>query len=145
MIQKLRTRLIFLYIGSFTVSLLPLLILFIVNWDKYTTSPSDTIKLCIGGIMCLIFAFLILADKLKMPNRIVLCGVLFIIVYLLKAVLEDLLLICAICFISSAVDWLIFQQLIKKTKQDILIQKTANTTTAQVEEAVKKIIGSGRV
>lgn len=47
---NLKTRLVFLYIGSFIVSIAPLLVILIIRWDNYTKTPGDTVKLCVGGV-----------------------------------------------------------------------------------------------
>ena len=45
---NLKLRLVFLYIGSFIVSIAPLLVILIIRWDNYTKTPGDTFKLCVG-------------------------------------------------------------------------------------------------
>ena len=89
---NLRLRLVLLYIGSFIVCVAPLLVCFIVNWDKYTKTPGDTVKLCIGGVIAVFFLFLKVIGQLKMPRRIVLFGIVFVMAYLLQAILDDLML-----------------------------------------------------
>lgn len=138
---NLRLRLVFLYIGSFIISIAPLLVVFIVNWDKYTKTPGDTVKLCIGGILCLVFIFLKVIGKLQMPRRIVFYGILFIMAYLLQAILNDLMLLSGMALAGEFLDFVCFQRAIRITKENILVGKTADATTAQVEEVIKKYIG----
>lgn len=142
---NLKTRLVFLYIGSFIVSIAPLLVVLILRWDNYTKTPGDTVKLCFGGAICLFFVFLKVIGKLKMPRRIVLFGVVFIMAYLLKALMDDLILLSGMALTGELIDLLCFQRVIKVTKENILIGKTADATTSKVEEVVKKYLGNGRV
>lgn len=145
-IAKLRTKLIFLQIGSFLVSIAPLIVVIILKWNSYTSEPSDSIKLGVGCMIGLIFIFLKAVGKLKMPSRIVSFGIVFIMSYLLKAILDDLILLSGMALAGEALDMIIFQPFIKKIKEKIQIGKQANATTAQVEEIVKKYLGSnGRV
>lgn len=137
---NLRLRLILLYIGSFITCIAPLLVCFIVNWDKYTKTPGDTVKLCIGGILAVFFLFLKVIGKLKMPRRIVLFGIVFIMAYLLQAIFDDLILLSGMALAGEFLDFVCFQRAIRITKENILIGKTADTTTAQVEEVLKKYI-----
>ena len=142
---NLKTRLVFLYIGSFIVSIAPLLVVLILRWDNYTKTPGDTVKLCFGGAICLFFVFLKVIGKLKMQRRIVLFGVVFIMAYLLKALMDDLILLSGMALTGELIDLLCFQHFIKVTKENILIGKTADATTSKVEEVVKKYLGNGRV
>jgi len=144
-VKKMKSRLILLQIGSFIVSIAPLLIVLIINWGEYTKTPGDTIKLCIGGIMALFFIFLKVIGKLKMPRRIVLFGVVFIMAYLLQAIMDDMILLSGMALLGEFIDLVCFQGFIKKLKENILIGKTANATTDQVEQVIKKYIGNGRV
>ena len=142
---NLRLRLVLLYIGSFIICVAPLLVCFAVNWDKYTKTPGDTVKLCIGGILALFFLFLKVIGKLQMPRRIVLFGIVFITAYLLQAILDDLILLSGMALVGEFLDFVCFQRAIRITKENILVGKTADITTAQVEEVIKKYLGNGRV
>ena len=138
---NLRLRLVLLYIGSFIVCVAPLLACFIVNWDKYTKTPGDTVKLCIGGVIAVLFLFLKVIGQLKMPRRIVLFGIVFVMAYLLQAILDDLMLLSGMALAGEFLDFVCFQRAIRITKENILVGKTADATTAQVEEVLKKYIG----
>lgn len=139
--KKLKRNLVFLYIGSFLVSIAPLLAVLIARWNVYTKTPGDTVKLCIGGVICLFFLFLKVIGKLKMPSRIVLFGVFFALVYLLKAILDDLLLLSGMALVGELLDMLFFQMAIRRTKENISIEKTSTATSEKVEEVIKKYIG----
>ena len=139
--KKMKCKLFFLYIGSFLVSIAPLVTVLWVRWGVYTKKPEDTVKLCIGGLICLLFIFLKVVGKLKMPSRIVLFGVVFALVYLLKAILDDLLLLSGMAFAGEFLDMLFFQRAIRLTKESILIDKTSTATAEKIEEVMKKYIG----
>lgn len=138
---SLQLILILLYIGSFLSSVLPLIICVGVNFDKYTNTPGDTVKLCIGGVIALIFLFLKVIGKLKMPRRIILFGLVFIMTYLLQAILNDLILLSGMALIGELLDFIFFQRAIKNAKERIVIGKTADATTHQVEQVLKKYVG----
>lgn len=144
-VKKMKSRLILLQIGSFIVSVAPLIIVLIINWGKYTKTPGETIKLCIGGSMVVFFVFLKVIGKLKMPRRIVLFGVVFIMAYLLQAIMNDMLLLSGMALLGEFIDMVCFQGFMKKLEENILVGKTANATTDQVEKVIQKYIGNGRV
>lgn len=138
---NLKLRLVFLYIGSFIVSIAPLVFCFAWNWDDYTKTPGDTVKLSLGGIILFTLVFMKVIGKLKMPRRIVSFGIVFVMAYLLQAVLKDLLLLSGMALLGEFIDYVFFQKAIKRAKENILVGKTADVTTAQVEEVIKKYIG----
>ena len=127
-----KLRLVFLYIGSFLVSIAPLIICLAFNWGDYTKTPGDTVKLSLGGIILATLVFMKVIGKLKMPRRIVSFGIAFVMAYLLQA---------GMALLGEFIDYMFFQKAIKKTKEDMLVEKTADATTAQVEEVIKKYIG----
>jgi hypothetical protein len=143
--KKLKIRLVFLYIGSFIISVAPLLIVMCFKWGDYTKTPTQTVKLCVGGIILLILVFLKVIGKLGVPRRIVSFSVVFILAYLLQAVLNDLMLLSGMALLGEFLDFICFQHAIRVTKENILVSKTANTTTEQVEKVLQKYLGNGRV
>ena len=142
---NLKARLILLYIFSFLVSIAPVTVCLILNWGDYVKTPGDTIRLSLGGIALACILFLKVIGKLKMPRRVVAFGIAFIMSYLLQAVLKDLILLTGMALLGEFIDCLIFQRAIRITKENILVGKTADKTTEQVEEVIKKYIGNGRV
>ena len=91
------------------------------------------------------FLFLKVIGKLGMPRRIVLFGIVFIMAYLLQAILADLILLSGMALAGEFLDLVCFQRAIRITKENILIGKTADATTSQVEQVLKKYLGNGRV
>lgn len=143
--MSLKVRLVFLQIGSFIVSIAPLIVIFAMNWGKYTETPGDTVKLCFGGIVIAVLIFIKAIGKLHMPHRIVFFGIVFVMAYFLQALWQDILLLSGMAFAGEALDCIFFQRAIRITKENILVNKTADVTTEKVEEVIKKYIGNGRV
>lgn len=134
-------KLTLLYICSFLASSLPILIVIVSRWESYTKTPSDTIKITIGGVIGLFFLFLKAVGKLKLPSRIILFAVIFVMSYLLKALLDDIILLSGMALLGEIIDFFIFRHMIKVTKDNINVQKQADATSAQVEEIIKKHLG----
>lgn len=136
-----RARLVFLYVGSFLISIAPLVICFAFNWGDYTKTPGDTVRLTLGGIVLATLVFMKVIGKLKMPRRIVSFGIAFVLAYLLQSMIQDLLLLTGMALLGEFIDFIFFQGTIKKTKENMIVEKTAEVTTAQVEEVIKKYVG----
>ena len=137
----LRLRLVFLYIGSFIAFTAPLLICFILKRDEYIKTPADTVKLGLGGVLLAVIIVLMILGRLNVHRRIVVIGTCFVLAYLLQAVLVDLALLLGLALLGELLDLILFQGAIKSTKEKILITKTADATSEQVEEVLKKYIG----
>ena len=82
-----------LYVLSFLFSVLPLGAVFVLNFDKYTETVVDTVKLSFGGVLLVVFVILKVLGKLKMPRRVVFYAFVFLGAWLFAAVLEDLLIL----------------------------------------------------
>lgn len=140
----MKIKLKILQICSFLVSIAPLAIVFALRWGTYTKESSDTIKLTIGSVIIVIFLIMKVAGKLKMPRRIVLFFIVFIMSYLLKNIMDDIILISGMALAGEFVDYVAFQYPIKKLKEKITIGKTADATAEKIEQVMKKYVG-GRV
>ena len=136
-----RLRLLLLQLGSFIVSAAPLAICLICNWDKYTGTPDKTVKLCFGGLLGILFIALMAVGRLKIPSAIVGYGIVFIMSYLLSSILSDLMLLSGMALLGELMVVLFFNKAIKATRENILVSKTADATSAQVEEVLKKYVG----
>lgn len=142
--QNLKRRLFFLSLGSFAVSIAPLVLCVASNREKYVKTPGDAVSLALGGMITLIFLLLKVLGKLRMPRRIVFYGAVFAMAYLLESLLADLVLLSGMALLGEAADLVFFQRAICAAKENIVIGKTADATATQVEAIVKKYIG-GRV
>ena len=136
-----KLRLWLLQVGSFLISIAPLVICLICNWDKYTGTPDKTVKLCLGGLLGVLFIALKSVGKLKIPSAIIGYGVVFVMSYLLSTILEDLMLLSGMALLGELLTVIFFNTAIKRTKENILVGKTADATSAQVEEVLKKYVG----
>ncbi len=147
--MKLRIKLIVLYVLSFLVSIAPLAVVLIINWGNYTSTVTDTLKLSFAGVMAVVFLFLKVVGKLKMPRRVVFYGILCLFIWLLQPVIGDLLLLAGMAFLGELVDFIFFQSAIKRTKERIHIEKQTESTSDAIEKKMEsmfeKYMGSGRV
>lgn len=139
--KQLRRKLFFLQLFSFLVSVLPLAITVGANCDEWFTTPEETVKIAVGAIIAIVFLCVKTVGKLKVPRRIITFGLVLVISYLLESILADLVLLSGMAFIGELFDAVFFQRAIKRTRESIVIEKTADTTSAQIEELFKKYAG----
>ena len=134
-----RLKIPLIYISSFLASTLPVLIYFFINMDKYVKTIPDRVKLSFGGIIVLGIVVLKVLGKLKAPSRLIGFGIVFILCYLLEALIQDLMVFSFLAFIGELLD-LCFQVYLKKHKKDKENEKAAQKTA----EAIEKVL-NGRV
>ena len=141
--MKPKVKLAFLCATSYVVSILPLVIAFLLNIDRYTESVEATVKLTVGGIIVLV---LLLVRTLgnTMPSGIGATLAAFICAYLLQAILTDLVLLLGMFLFGELLDVIFFKRKITTLREDILVEKTATATAEQVEAVLKKY-NNGRV
>lgn len=141
--MKKKFKLYLLSVISYLVSVAPLLVTFFINLDEYTKNVSATVKLTVGGLIVL---GLLGAKALgrALPHGILLATIAFVLSYLLQAILHDLVLLLGMYLLGACLDAIFLQGYIKKLREDMLIDRTADATAKQVEEVVKRYVG-GRV
>lgn len=141
--MKKKSKILLLSFISFLVSAAPLIITFFINFDEYTKNVSATVKLTVGGIIVL---GLLGAKALgrALPHGILMATIAFVLAYLLQAILHDLVLLLGMYLLGACLDTIFIQGHIKRLREDMLIDRTADATAKQVEEIVKKYVG-GRV
>lgn len=135
-----KQKLILLKIGSFIISVAPVLIFIVCNWGDYVKTGADIVKLSIGFVIAIILFLLKVIGKLKMPRRVVTYSVICVLCYFLYPLVLDIVYLSALCLLGELLDICIFQRPIKKLEEAIAIAKNADATTAKVSEEIKRIL-----
>lgn len=143
---KPRIKIILLYILSFVCSVAPVTVYFCINHNKYIMTVPDKVKLSIGAVIVAIIVVLKLIGKLKVNSRIAVFATVFLLAYLLEAVLADLLVFSFLALCGEIADTIIMA-IVKKMKRDLLVKESAEVNAQanakEMEEAFKRL--SGRV
>ena len=128
-----------LYLLSLFFSIGPVLIYFLVNLDRYVQTAPQGIKVSCGFGLLFVIAFLKVMGKLKIPSRIYVFAIIFLLSYLLKDVLKDLIVFSFLALIGEMLDG-VCQGMIKKARVSRTEEKTAQKTAQEIERVL-----SGRV
>ena len=132
-------KLVALYFGSFLVTVLPVAILLVLNWEKYTGyTVGGNIRLGAGAIIALAIVALKLLGKLRMPRRVVLFAIVCGLSYLLAPLLNDLFILSAAALVGEFVDWAFFQTGIRKVREQIATEQSSDVTADKMDEVLKK-------
>lgn len=147
--KNTKGNLIWLKIFSFVLSITPILIIIGFNWNEYTITVMETLKLSVGIIIAIIFLLLKCIGRLKLPEkRVFTYFVVFVMIFLLESILNDLLLFSGGALIGELlampVEWRI-----KSMQTALHIDKTAEATAkaldSKIENIVQKYTSNGRV
>jgi hypothetical protein len=139
--KSLKGKLVILTACSILVSVMPLLLLFLVNLPRYVRSVEDAIKLSVGAIVVIVILVVKAIGKLKIPRRVVTSTIFLMLCWLLSTMLSDLLIIAAVWWGSEILDFVVFAPWIKRTRQALLVEKTAAASAEATVEAVKAYLG----
>ena len=67
--MKAKSKILLTRIGAFGLSIAPILVAVGFNWENYTATTKETIKLSAGAIILIFFLFMKSIGKLKLPEK----------------------------------------------------------------------------
>lgn len=108
---------------AFVGLIAPVLTLIFIKKDVYFIE-GETVKLSLGCIFALIFLLLSFLGKLKDLNGILILGIVEVLVYLLKSLVNDLLIIIPCCM-AGLILYSMFNAGYKHYHEIYLIQRNA--------------------
>lgn len=143
-IRRLKWRRFWLVVFSFLASIIPLGLVVWMRRDEYIATVGEAVKLSIGGIIVAILLVLKIIGKLKMTRLVTTLAMIFILSWLLAAVLQDLMLLSGATLFGEVVDEIFFRRSIKRLSERIHMEKSADVTVQKMEQMMQKYVG-GRV
>ncbi|MBQ8566484.1 MAG: hypothetical protein IJ445_02725 [Clostridia bacterium] len=141
--MKSKFKLCILYILSFLTSVAPLVIYVVINRARYISTVTETVKLSIGCMICAVLLLLKLLGKLKMSSSTMTFGVIFLLSYFLKSITDDLLVLSFLALAGDIADKIFFHIPIKRVRENIRIDKTADATAEKVGEMLEHYYRGG--
>ena len=133
-----RMKLPLLYILSVLLSVLPVLIYFIVNYDRYIRSVPEGIKLLFGAIFVIAILIIKALGFLKIKSSIAFFAGLLILSYLLESIISDIVVFSLLALVGEILSAVV-RIFIRKEREKKSYQKTESA----VKSAIESI--SGRV
>lgn len=142
--MKPQIKIILLYILSFVASCAPVTVYFCINHDKYIMTVPDKIKLGLGAAFVAVIVVLKLLGKLKVNSRITVFAIVFLLSYLLEAVLQDLLVFSFLALVGEIADTIIMV-FVRRMKAKLLLEKSAEinaqANAKEIEKTLEKFTG----
>lgn len=132
--------------GGIVTSLLPLLVVIIINWNDYVVAAGGSSwKLTIGGVMAVGMIAATMIGKMKLPGLKTFFAILLVIIFLLEPILADLKLLCAAALGGQLINGFTFEIFAKKYKETMTMEKQADinakATQKVLEDAMNKMTG----
>ncbi len=126
---------------AFLGLLLPIATLIFIKKDVYFIK-GETVKLSLGCMLTLVFGLFCFLGKIKNLNGIIVLAIIWVLTYLMKSLINDILLIIPCC-IAGLVIYNIFNHFYKHYHDIYLIQRNAklDQTARQEVKVVKNSTG----
>lgn len=131
----MRIKIFLLYVLSFLCSIGPVSVFFLINWDRYVQTVPEKIKLSCGIVFLLVIVLLKVMGKLRLPSRAALFGIIFVMCYLLEAIINDLLILSFLALVGELLDaicQLFLRRAKKKQNNEELAETVANAINGLV-------------
>ena len=127
-----------LYVLSFLLNILPPVLYFFINSERYIKTTPERVKLLFGGILLIAVLVLKTLGFLKIKSLLLFFGGAFVLSYLLNSIIMDLMVFSLLAFVGEALSSVV-KVIIVRLKKDEDEKKT--------ESIVKSVINtvSGRV
>ena len=107
-----------LYVLSFLCSVLPVLIYFIVNNERYIMTTPDKVKILFGGVLLVGILVVKTLGYLKIKSALIFFGAVFILSYLLNSIIADIMVFSLLAFVGEAAASLIKVIIAREKKSD---------------------------
>ena len=120
---------------SFALSVCPVAIYFWVNAHRYISTVPEGIRLGAGAVLLLGIVFLKVIGKLKVSSRTTLFGMVFVLCYLMQAVLNDLLIFTFLALCGEIMDSAC-QIFIRRARREQNAELSAKITAKEIERIV---------
>ena len=107
-----------LQMGGFVTSIAPIVATVIIKWDSYTSTPTRSVSLGVGGVMALILILIKTLNKIpKGTKPIIGYAIAFALVAMLEPLILDLKLLLGMALIGEGLDTVIFSWQITKVQR----------------------------
>ena len=127
-----------LYVLSFLLNILPVLIYFLVNSERYIKTTPDKVKLLFGGVLVIAILVTKTLGFLKIKSLLLFFGGAFILTYLLNSIIDDLMVFSLLAFVG---------EVLASAVRVIILRLKKSDEEKKTESIVKSVIStvSGRV
>lgn len=139
-VKQLKRRKRLFEILSFLASILPVTVVILSKWELYTKDGGG-IRLGAGVILLAVVLAFGIAGRLKVPGDIWVALFVLVIAYLLKTVLNDIILLSAMYVTGRLVDRLLFRWYLKRIRETLEERRKGEIAGQTVLDGIKQYLG----
>lgn len=135
-----RLKIPFLYLLSIISSVLPMLAYFFANLERYVSTPSDSLRLGVGGVILLSIIVLKALGKLKSLSPVCSSAILFALCYFLGSIVKDIMIFSFLSLIGEIVSS-IFRVILHRALLERERGLCAEKTKRELEPLISQLTG----
>ena len=144
-VKQLRTRKRISESGAFLLSVLPVSIVILAKWRLWVSSPGQAIALGTGGIMVGVVVLLSVLGRLKIPGDIWVWTFSLVLLFLLRGVIDDLILLNSVLLGGRVGDKLLTATYVKRVRGELEARELAEKAGQTVMDGVKRYLEDRKV
>lgn len=126
--------------GAFLLSVLPVSVVILAKWELYTAQPAAAFKLGVGGIMVGAVILLAVLGRLKIPGDVAVLAFTVVLLWLLRTVLDDLLLLSFVLLCGRVGDKLLTATYVRRVRRELEAREAAERAGRTVMEGVQSYL-----
>ena len=130
---------------AFLLSVIPVSVVILSKWDLYTAQPAVAFKLGAGGIMVGAVILLAVLGRLKIGSDVVVLVFTVVILWLLRTILDDLLLLSFVLLCGRVGDKLLTATYVKRFRGELEARDAAERASKTVIDGIKSYLEENKV
>ncbi len=143
--KQLRTRKRIGECAAFLLSVLPVSVVILSKWDIYTAQPAAAFRLGVGGILVGAVILVAVLGRLKLGSDVTVLAFSVILLWLLRTILDDLLLLSFVLLCGRVGDKLLTATYVKRIRGELEAREAAERASKTVIDGVKSYLEGNKV
>lgn len=131
-VKQLKTRKWIGEVAAFLLSVVPVSTVILSKWQLYSAEPAAMVRIGLGGIMVGTVVLMAVLDRLKIPGDIAVLAFIVILLWLLRTIVDDLLLLSFTLLCGRIGDRLLTSTYVKRIRTEL--DRRAETERAGMTE-----------
>lgn len=137
--MKAKLKINLMKLTGLSLSIIPIIIALGINWDRYTVTTPETVKVIGGGVVGLTFLVITTLGKVKMKGWVWL-GIIFGLAWSLESIIDDILLFSGIAFGGATLDYIFIQGKVADMEETRVMEKQGDISAKATAKALASVM-----
>ena len=137
--MKAKLKIKLMKLLGLSLSVIPIGITLGINWEQYTATTTETVKVIGGGIVGLSFVTMLVVGKLKMKGWMWL-GIIFGLAWSLNSIIDDIILFSGLAFAGATVDYIFIEGKVADMEETRVMDKQAEISAKATAKAMTTVM-----